>query len=130
MGPFGFEPPTPPQDSIIQNECFEGAVSHIPESGCLPLCVAHLSQYGVPLDGVEQGIAKASQLGMTIPDVLIAEGFVSEITFYRSLAQSLGLEFGFIHQDIFIHEDCSTVISSGIVEIARRNGETYFAAAP
>jgi cellulose synthase/poly-beta-1,6-N-acetylglucosamine synthase-like glycosyltransferase len=130
MGPFGFEPPTPPQDSIIQNECFEGAVSHIPKSGCLPLCVAHLSQYGVPLDVIEQGIAKASQLGMTIPDVLIAEGFVSEITFYRSLAQSLGLEFGFIHQDIFIHEDCSTVISSGIVEIARRNGETYFAAAP
>jgi len=65
MGPFGFEPPTPPQDSIIQNECFEGAVSHIPESGCLPLCVAHLSQYGVPLDVIEQGIAKASQLGMS-----------------------------------------------------------------
>ena len=107
MGPFGFEPPTPPQDSIIQNECFEGTVSHIPESGCLPLCVAHLSQYGVPLDVIEQGIAKASQIGMTIPDVLIAEGFVSEITFYRSLAQSLGLEFGFIHQDPDSHTKCN-----------------------
>lgn len=130
MEPIGFEPPTPPQDSVIQNKCFEGAVSHIPESGCLPLSVAHLSQYGVPLDVIERGIAQASRLGMKVPDVLIAEGLVGEITFYRSLAQSLGLEFGFIHQNICIHADCSEALSSGIVEITRCNGEIYFAVAP
>lgn len=152
MSSSGSEPPIPPEDCEKQDaseqsenasrtllpskdimtlhaEVTRSAVP-VPNCATLPASIAHLSEYGVPMDVIRKGITRAEQLGMPVADVMIAEGMIGEITFYRSLSNLLGLEFDFLHQQIRIDEDGYNAIDAGVLSVISLNGERHFALAP
>lgn len=59
----------------------------------LPIEVAFLASYGVPLVLLQYGSALARRQGVSAAVALLAEGLVSEETFYRALAAELEVSY-------------------------------------
>jgi cellulose synthase/poly-beta-1,6-N-acetylglucosamine synthase-like glycosyltransferase len=96
----------------------------------LPQTIAHLLPYGVSLGVLTGAIERASKLRMPVHEIIISEGFVTELTFYRSLARSLGIPFSFIPRKFQVDTECRQVLRSGIAEFVAPGGELNFMIAP
>ena len=108
-------------------ESFENKADEIKR---LPQNVAHLCQFGIRVGSIKKAIARAEKLGMSIPDVMIADGFVTETTFYRSLARSLGMRFSLRRRKVLAYTECHETIRSGIAPLAYPVGGFCFMVAP
>lgn len=72
----------------------------------------------------------ANRLGMTAQHVIISHGYISEKTFYRSLARSLGLPFTLNQCDLIANADCRGILSSGVAELRISGENKAFLIAP
>ena len=124
------DPSKPRQHKDGANSSIDGLDNEAERIARLPQSIAHLFLYGIRLAILEGAIERAAKLRMPVSDVIISEGFVTEVTFYLSLAQSLELPFCFTPQQVQVEKECRKVLDSGIARFVAAEGELRFMVAP
>ncbi len=111
----------------------EGGQAHGPSIGPedagapLPVEIGFLAQHGFPVGLLRYAAAQAARLGVDADTFMIAHGLIDETTFYRALADELGVPF-LPRPEVGAHASYPASILSGFAPLASRSPR--WAAAP
>jgi cellulose synthase/poly-beta-1,6-N-acetylglucosamine synthase-like glycosyltransferase len=94
----------------------------------LPLEIAFLAGYGVPLACLAKAASLAKTQGTSADQALLANGLVKEHLFYECLAHHLGLAFAHELLDVTVGANYAQAIEAGLVAISRPAGTLWLTA--